>query len=112
MLAKKPKERVFVLTALASVSAVAVIAFKLLAPTPAIAAQIQVTLYKNPACDCCETYAKYLDKNGFVVKVVPSPNLDALTEEAGVPTSLVGCHLSKIDGYVVEGHIPVSVIEK
>lgn len=112
MLTKKTRNGAFVLTALASVSAVGVITFKALTPAPAIAAPIQATLYKNPQCDCCESYAKYLDNNGFVVKVIPSPNLDALTQEAGVLTSLVGCHLSKIDGYVVEGHIPVSIIEK
>lgn len=90
----------------------ALFALTVLTPASAIAAPIQATLYKNPACDCCETYAKYLDKNGFTVKVVPSSNLDALTQEAGVPTSLVGCHLTKIDGYVIEGHIPASIVQK
>jgi hypothetical protein len=89
-----------------------VFALSVLAPISAIAAPIQATLYKNPACDCCENYAKYLDNNGFVVKVVPSPNLDALTQEAGVPTALDGCHLTKIDGYVIEGHIPAPIIKK
>lgn len=78
----------------------------------AMAAPIPATLYKDPSCDCCQSYANYLDQNGFAVKVVPSPNLDALTEEAGVPTSLVGCHLTKLDGYVIEGHVPAPIVEK
>ncbi len=88
--------------------------FVLTAVTPlsAIAAPIQATLYKNPDCDCCENYAQYLDKNGFDVKVIPSSNLDALTQEAGVPTALDGCHLTKIDGYVIEGHVPASIVKK
>lgn len=100
------------LASVASVSAVAMVGFAVLAPKSAVAKPIQATLYKNPSCDCCESYAKYLDNNGFAVKVVPSPNLDALTQEAGVPTSLVGCHLSKIDGYVIEGHIPAPIVKK
>ncbi|OYV41807.1 MAG: metal-binding protein [Acidocella sp. 20-57-95] len=90
------------------------VVFALTAVTPlsAIAAPIQATLYKNPECDCCQNYAQYLDKNGFDVKVIPSPNLDALTQEAGVPTALDGCHLTKIDGYVIEGHVPASIVKK
>lgn len=90
----------------------AVIAFTAAAPFSAMAAPIQATLYKNPSCDCCESYAQYLDKNGFDVKVIPSANLDALTQEAGVPTALDGCHLTKIDGYIIEGHIPAPIVKK
>jgi hypothetical protein len=90
----------------------AVFALSAVTPLSAIAAPIQATLYKNPECDCCQNYAQYLDKNGFDVKVIPSPNLDALTQEAGVPTALNGCHLTKIDGYVIEGHDPASIVEK
>ncbi|HQT65843.1 DUF411 domain-containing protein [Acidocella sp. KAb 2-4] len=90
----------------------AVFALSAVTPLSAIAAPIQATLYKNPECDCCQNYAQYLDKNGFDVKVIPSPNLDALTQEAGVPTALNGCHLTKIDGYVIEGHVPASIVKK
>lgn len=90
----------------------AVFTLAAVAPLSAIAAPIQATLYKDPACDCCENYAQYLDKNGFEVKVIPSPNLDAVTQEAGVPAALDGCHLTKIDGYVIEGHVPASIVKK
>ncbi|GAN82287.1 DUF411 domain-containing protein [Acidocella aminolytica] len=90
----------------------AVFVLSAVTPLSAIAAPIQATLYKNPDCDCCENYAQYLDKNGFDVKVIPSPNLDALTQEAGVPTALDGCHLTKIGGYVIEGHVPASIVKK
>jgi hypothetical protein len=33
------------------------------------ASPIQVTLYKNPQCTCCEGYAQYLEQNGFQVDV-------------------------------------------
>ena len=98
------KERLkMMLLALASVAVMA---------PEAMGAPIPATLYKDPSCDCCQSYANYLNRNGFAVKVVPSPNLDALTEEAGVPTSLVGCHLTKLGGYVIEGHVPAPIIQK
>lgn len=84
-----------------------------LAPIPALATgRINATLYKDPSCSCCEAYARYLDRNGFMVKVIPTPNLEQVTLNAGIPQSLLGCHLTKIDGHIFEGHIPAPVIEK
>lgn len=88
------------------------IALAVLAPATAFAAAIKATLYKDPSCSCCEAYAKYLDKNGYKVKVIPSPNLEQVTLAAGIPQSLVGCHLTKIGDYVFEGHIPAPLIKK
>ena len=84
----------------------------LFTPASALAAPIPAVLYKNPQCSCCEAYARYLDRNGFAVKVIPTDQLDEITRLAGVPTSLEGCHTMKLDGYVIEGHVPVPLIRK
>lgn len=72
------------------------------------------TLYKNPQCSCCDQYANYLRRNGFEVKVVPTHNLSLIRPQAGVniPEKLEGCHTMFIDKYIVEGHVPVSTINK
>jgi hypothetical protein len=69
--------------------------------------QRTATLYKNPQCACCEGYADYLRDNGFEVAVQPSHDLPLLHRQHGVPDALVGCHTTLVDGYVVEGHVPV-----
>jgi len=82
-------------------------------PLPALAQQsIPVTLYKNPQCGCCENYAAYLRENGFTVDVKPTNDLAEISREAGVPEELEGCHTAFIDGYVVDGHVPVGMIQK
>ena len=87
-------------------------ALAILAPASAFAAApIKATLYKDPSCSCCEAYAKYLDRNGFKVTVVPTSDLERVTLAAGVPQSLVGCHLTKIAGHIFEGHIPAPLIK-
>jgi hypothetical protein len=68
------------------------------------------TLYKNPACTCCETYADYLRENGFEVTVEPTHDLPLLKRQHGVSAPLEGCHTTLVDGYVVEGHVPVGTI--
>ena len=67
-------------------------------------------LYKNPQCGCCEGYADYLRENGFQVNVQPTHDLPLLHRQYGVPESLVGCHTTVVDGYVVEGHVPIGAL--
>ena len=71
-----------------------------------------VTLYKNPECQCCEGYADYLRHNGFEVKVIPTNDLTIMGGKYGIPDSLQPCHLSLMAGYVVGGHIPIEVINR
>ena len=66
------------------------------------------TLYKNPQCGCCETYADYLRENGFEVTVKPTHDLPLMKRQHGVPSELEGCHTTLVEGYVVEGHVPVN----
>jgi hypothetical protein len=68
------------------------------------------TLYKSPQCGCCEGHADYLRANGFEVTVKPTHDLPLLKRRYGVPAALEGCHTTLIDGYVVEGHVPVASI--
>ena len=70
------------------------------------------TLYKNPQCGCCEDYANYLRQNGFDVKVVATHDLPLIKKEQGVPERFEGCHTTLIDGYVVEGHVPVKSLNR
>lgn len=84
----------------------------LFVPASALAAPIHATLYKNPDCSCCEGYAAYLRDNGFDVDVKPTNDLAEISSKAGVPEDLEGCHTMFVDGYVVDGHVPVNVIRK
>jgi hypothetical protein len=70
------------------------------------------TLYKDPECGCCAQYADYLDSNGFAVQVVPTDDLAAIKAKFGVPDSLMGCHTLIVEGYVVEGHVPLAILRK
>ncbi len=81
-------------------------------PWPAVAAPVRATLFKNPECSCCEGYAAYLRKNGFEVDVKPTNDLAEISRKAGVPENLQGCHTMFVDGYVIDGHVPVNLIRK
>jgi hypothetical protein len=72
----------------------------------------KATLYKSPQCGCCEGYADYLRANGLQVTVIATPDLAAISRKAGVPERLEACHTMLIDGYVVEGHVPVNIVRR
>jgi hypothetical protein len=82
------------------------------APLPAVAAPIRAILYKDPQCGCCEGYAAYLRQNGFAVDVKTTNDLAEISRKAGVPSELQGCHTMFVDGYVVDGHVPIKTIRK
>lgn len=79
---------------------------------PASADAKEATLYKNPQCTCCDAYADYLRDNGFKVAVKPTHDLALIKRRHDVPESFEGCHTMLIDGYVVEGHVPVKTMNK
>lgn len=52
----------------------------------------------------------YLRANGFEVKVVDLEDLSEIKLASGVPRSLQTCHTAVVEGYVVEGHVPVDAL--
>lgn len=80
--------------------------------SPSLAETVKATMYKSPQCSCCEGYAAYLRKNGFEVDVKPTNDLAEISRKAGVPENLQGCHTLFVNGYVVEGHVPVATVRK
>lgn len=69
-------------------------------------------LYRNPNCDCCLEYAKYLRSNGFDVTVDAKQDLAAIRTQLHVPEKYEGCHVMVIGRYAVEGHVPVHALNK
>ncbi|MGI8738253.1 MAG: DUF411 domain-containing protein [Gammaproteobacteria bacterium] len=94
-------------------SALLVIVLSTAVTIPAMAAPpVETFLYKIPGCQCCDAYANYLQQRGFDVSVSESPDLERVKREQGVPPRLAGCHTMLVGGYVVEGHVPVDVVQR
>lgn len=70
------------------------------------------TQYQGPDCGCCDVYAEYLDDHlEAELDVVVTDDLAGVKREYGIESDLQSCHTVEIGGYVVEGHVPVEVIE-
>lgn len=66
-------------------------------------------LYKSPTCGCCEGYAAAMRAEGYAVDVIPS-DMDVVHEQFMIPMNMRSCHMVEIDGYVVEGHVPLEAV--
>jgi hypothetical protein len=71
-----------------------------------------MTVYKSPTCGCCTDWVSYVEEHGYTVTVEDVPNLAPIKAEHNVPTSMQSCHTAILDGYVIEGHVPVADIER
>jgi hypothetical protein len=84
------------------------------APASAADTAASIEVWKSATCECCGAWVKHLEANGFTVKVnsaEPSV-LASLKRQAGIGDKLASCHTAKIDGYVIEGHVPGTDIKR
>ncbi len=71
-----------------------------------------VTVYKAPSWGGCKMWVEYLRANGFEVKAVDLDDLAEIKAASGVPRSIQTCHTAVVEGYVVEGHVPVDALRR
>lgn len=69
-------------------------------------------VYRSSTCGCCANYIAYLRRAGVQVEEKLTEDMTAIKKQFGVPSGLTSCHTTRIDGYTVEGHIPVEAIQK
>ena len=69
---------------------------------------------KSPACGCCSKWVEHMRDNGHEVTAndVDYDSLARLKRQAGIGEDLGACHTAKVDGYVIEGHVPAEDIER
>ncbi|MEE8443694.1 MAG: DUF411 domain-containing protein [Dehalococcoidia bacterium] len=76
------------------------------------AKRASVVIYESPTCGCCAQYNAYLKKEGFDVEARYLDDLSPVKNKYEIPQELLACHTATVGGYIIEGHVPVEVIEK
>jgi len=92
-------------------------ACSLAAPAPAREAQVAavprtMTVYKSPSCGCCSLWIDYLEERGYTITIEDYVNMTPIKADYNVPLPLQSCHTAIIEGYVIEGHVPLQDIER
>jgi len=72
----------------------------------------EITVYKTQYCGCCVGYTSELERNNFNVKTVEKNDITYIKDEHQIPSNLRSCHTAVIEGYFIEGHVPIEAIQK
>ena len=69
---------------------------------------IPIHVFKDPNCGCCNKWIEILNKQGFIVtpEDMFSTDLVQFKVKNNIPLNMVSCHTAKIEGYIIEGHVP------
>jgi len=83
----------------------------LAAPAARALAGVPVEVWKDPSCGCCNDWIAHLEAHGYTVTAHDVGNTDRRAE-LGMPAAYGSCHTALVGGYVLEGHVPASDIER
>ena len=73
-----------------------------------VAADFEV--FKSPKCGCCQKWVAALKSEGHWMTIHHTEDLQTINVNAGLPNELGACHTAFVEGYVVEGHVPIQTI--
>jgi hypothetical protein len=71
-----------------------------------------MTVYKSPTCGCCTLWVQHLEKAGFEVTEINTPQMSPIKQQFSVPAALGSCHTATVGGYFVEGHVPAADVKR
>lgn len=71
-----------------------------------------MTVYKTPYCGCCVVWIEHAEAAGIPVETVNIDDMGPTKQELGVPYGKGSCHTATIDGYFIEGHVPIEDIRR
>lgn len=69
-------------------------------------------IYKAPTCGCCGAWAEQMAAAGLRLAVEHPGDLGAVKDRHAVPYGMSSCHTAVVDGYVVEGHVPIDLVRQ
>ena len=71
-----------------------------------------MVVYKTPYCGCCTNWIAQMKDKGLNIKTIVQDNFDAMKMKNGIAPNMMSCHTAFIDGYVIEGHVNYSAIQR
>ena len=74
--------------------------------------QPTIEVHKSATCGCCSKWVEHLKNHGFTVRTTNREDLSDFKASHRVPRGVQSCHTAVVNGYVVEGHVPTSDVQR
>lgn len=75
-------------------------------------AGLTIDVRNDPGCGCCTSWVEYLQEHGATVELTEDAERDAFRAESGIADDAASCHTAIVEGYAIEGHVPVGAIQR
>lgn len=72
----------------------------------------ELTVYRSPTCRCCGHWTDHMKAAGFSVQDIVTDDMAAVKAHYDVPEALASCHTAIVGGYVIEGHVPATDVQR
>lgn len=66
---------------------------------------------RDSGCSCCESWVALARNAGYRVDL-HDLDRDERIRRFGLTEATAGCHTTQIDGYLIEGHVPLDVVAR
>lgn len=70
------------------------------------------TFYHNEGCGCCHAWSQRMAEAGFALRLAGTDDLLKEYARHNVPQGLESCHVGRIEGYVISGHVPPKDVKR
>ncbi len=68
-------------------------------------------VYHSPTCGCCGGFISELKQN-FDVDAKIMDDMSSIKNQYNIPLGMQSCHTTIINGYFIEGHVPMEAINE
>ena len=75
-------------------------------------AAVQLEMWSDAGCACCNQWAKHLQTHRFDVVQRHVDDVAAMRKQLGMPEKYAGCHVARVGRYVIDGHVPALDIRR
>ncbi|MGB3137184.1 MAG: DUF411 domain-containing protein [Nodosilinea sp.] len=76
------------------------------------AGEPELMVYRSPTCRCCASWINHMKDAGFHVQDIVTGDMASIKAERGVPKAAASCHTAIAAGYIIEGHVPASDVQR
>jgi hypothetical protein len=81
-------------------------------PAPTAVGAGAMTVFRDPSCGCCESWAQIAREAGHSVDLRDDQDMQGVKRRLGVPEELASCHTTEVGGLVIEGHVPLEDVAR
>lgn len=78
----------------------------------AVLSGVRFDARRDPGCGCCTSWVEYMRDHGATVELSEDEDRTSFRTQHGITDEAASCHTAVVDGYAIEGHVPVGAIQR